>query len=173
MQKKVNVRQTTIALSTIAILTAALIVISMFCTIKTETMKISLTFIPVTIAARLYGVKGSAAVAGLGDIIGWIIRPLGPLFLPITFTEIAIGVVFGLFLYKNVKFSKIAIAVSIAMLLSAFITPVWLHMLYGTDYIALLIGRIPQILIMTAIEMTVIPFMMKALDKTLPAKANT
>ena len=59
------------------------------------------------------------------------------------------------------------------MLLSAFITPVWLHMLYGTDYIALLIGRIPQILIMTAIEMTVIPLMMKALDKTLPAKANT
>ncbi len=173
MQKKINVRQTTIAMSTIAILTAALIVISMFCTIKTETIKISLTFIPVVIAAKLYGVKGGAAVAGLGDIIGWIIRPMGPLFLPITFTEIAVGIVFGLFLKKEFKFHKAAVAVSIAMLISAFVTPVWLNMLYGTDYITLLIARIPQILIMTAIELTAVPLIIKTLDKTVLIKSHT
>ena len=59
------------------------------------------------------------------------------------------------------------------MLISAFVTPVWLNMLYGTDYITLLIARIPQILIMTAIELTAVPLIIKTLDKTVLIKSHT
>ena len=168
---KLNVRQATINMAILAILTALVVVISMFCTIKTEFIKISLTFIPVVIAAKLYGAPGGAAVAGLGDIVGWIIRPLGPLYLPITITGILVGVMYGLVLKKSDKFHRVLISVLIAQLgFATFVTPIWLNDLYGTPYFTLLQTRIPQILIMIAIELIVIPIMLKAIDKLKSAR---
>lgn len=171
MEKKFNVRQTTITLSTLALLTALLIVISMFCTIKTEIVNITLTFIPVVIAARLYGAAGAAAVAGLGDFIGWVVRPLGAFYPPITVTAMIVGVIFGLFLKNSSSFLRILASVLITQFIfSAFVTPIWLHLLYDYPYFPTVIARIPQILIMTAIELIVIPIMLKALDKIKAAK---
>ena len=149
-------------LSVLAMLTAALIVLSLYCTIKTEALNITLTFIPVMIAARLYGAWGAGAVAGLGDIVGYIIRPMGALFPPITITAIITGIVFGLFLkINNIKTgkdsSKCVIAVVIAQLvLAAFVTPLWLNMLYGTSYFTFFVSRLPQIAVMTVVELVAV-----------------
>ena len=48
--------------------------------------------------------------------------------------------------------------------ISAFITPLWLNMLYGTSYGTFFITRIPQIAIMTAVQLIFIPVMVKIID---------
>ncbi len=173
-KRKVNIRQTTVTLSTVAILTAMLVVISMYCTIKTDAVNITLTFIPVVIAARLYGAIGAAAVAGLGDIIGWIFHPIAALYPPITITSMVVGVIFGFFLKNNIKFTRILISVLITQLIiSTFVTPLWLSLLYNTPYINYLFVRIPQILIMTGVELVLIPIILNALERLKIAKVLT
>ncbi len=173
-KRKVNIRQSTVTLSTIAILSAMLVVISMYCTIKTEAINITLTFIPIVIAARLYGAPGAAAVAGLGDIIGWIFHPVGALYPPITITAMVVGVIFGLFLKNSITFTRILIPVLITQLIiSAFVTPLWLSLLYNTPYIDYLFVRIPQILILTGVELILIPVILNAVERLKVAKVLT
>lgn len=163
---KVNVRTTTVHIAVFGMLTALATAIS-FLTIRPgENMKLSLTFIPVVIAAYLYGAVGAGAVAGLADIIGCIIKPAGMLYPPITITEIAVGVAFGLLLYRNKSFIRILIAAGISQLLfSMFVTPLWLNLLYGMDYSLLLATRIPQIAVMLAIQLITIPIILTSLDR--------
>ncbi len=173
-KRKVNIRRATVTLSTVAILSAMLVVISMYCTIKTEAINITLTFIPIVIAARLYGALGAAAVAGLGDIIGWIFHPVGALYPPITITSMVVGIIFGLFLKNSISFIRILIPVLITQLIiSAFVTPLWLSLLYNTPYIDYLLVRIPQILIMTGVELILIPVILNAIERLKIAKVLT
>lgn len=166
MNKKLNLENSTIMLAVLAVLTAACTVISMFLTIKTSFINITFTFIPIAIAARLYGPAGGGTVAGLSDIIGVIVKPVGAWFPPITITSIIVGILFGLFFSGKYDFRKIIIAILISeLIISTFVTPIWLNMLYGTDYPTLLITRIPQILIMTAVKIILIPVSFKALER--------
>ena len=138
----------------------------MFTIRPNDSIKISLTFIPVVIAAYIYGPAGAGTVAGLADIIGCIIKPHGMIYPPITMTEIAVGIVFGLFLYKKWSFIRVLFSAGITQLIiSAFVTPLWLYFLYGMNYTTLLAARIPQILIMLTIELVLIPVMLKTMDR--------
>ena len=160
-----NVKKTTQMIVTLGILTASCIVISMFLTIHTDVIKLTFTFIPIMIAARLYGPVGGGLVAGLADIIGVIIQPLG-FYPPIMITSIVVGVIFGFIFMKKYSFPRIIIAAVISeLIISLFVTTLWLHLLYGTTYLTLLLARIPQILIMLAIKIAVPYPIFKALDR--------
>ena len=84
-KNKMNIKTSVQTLAVMAVLMAAQAVLGML-EIHTATIKISLSFIPVVIAARLYGGAGGALVAGLGDIIGCIVHPVVAWFPPITLT---------------------------------------------------------------------------------------
>ena len=163
-------KNSTLNLAVIAMLTALLVVLALYCTIKTQALKITLDFIPVMIAAKLYGAKGAGLVAGMGDIIGYICHPTGAWFPPITLTAVVTGVVFGLMLKDNsLKTTKDKLKALFSVVIaqfgiSAFITPLWLNMLYGTSYGTFFITRIPQIAIMTAVQLIFIPVMVKIID---------
>ncbi len=165
-----SIKSSTMNLTIIAMLTALLVVLSLFCTIKTDALKITLDFIPVMIAAKLYGIRGAGLVAGLGDIIGYICHPTGPWFPPITVTAIITGIVFGILLKDNSlqtvreKLSAVISVVISQLLISAFVTPLWLNILYKTSYMTFFITRLPQIAVMTAIQLIFIPIMIKSID---------
>ena len=166
-RSKINIKGSTISVAVLGILTAMCIVIAMFLTIRpNDSIKITLTFIPVVIAARLYGPAGAGIVAGLADIIGCIVNPHGMIYPPITMTEVMVGIVLGLFLYKKWNMIRIIAAVGINQLIfSTFLTPLWLFFLYGANYQTLLVVRIPQILIMITIQIILIPVILKTMDK--------
>lgn len=172
-RKRINIKKSTTDLAVMGILTALCIVIAMFLTIRpSNSIKITLTFIPIVIAAYLYGPVGAGTVAGLADLLGYVFNSGGGmLFLPITFSEIAIGVVFGLLLHNKRSLPRIILGVAFAQLIvSTFITPIWLNKLYHIDYLTNLYLRIPQIAIMIVIEMIVIPPMLKLLEKLKKSK---
>ncbi len=172
--KSRKAKLSTQTMAVFAILIAAQFVISQFLTFQVWNIKISFSFIPVVIAARLYGAVGAAEVAGIGDIIGVIFRPIGIWFPPITISAMLVGAIFGLFLKKSDSFIRILISVLISeFVFSLFITPLWLTILYkgnGTDFFAFyfstLVSRIfVQIIPMTIVKLVVITAMLKAMDK--------
>lgn len=174
MQKKqLNISKSTQILTIMAILTAAQVVLGML-EIHTATIKISLSFIPVVIASRLYGGIGGALVAGVGDIASCIIHPVGAWYPPITITYAVIGLVYGLFLYKGDSFIRVLMSVGITQLIiSLFITTIWISLLqYNTQdsmffefYLTKVSARLVQVLIMTAVQTAIIPPMLKAMEK--------
>lgn len=172
--KSRKAKLSTQTMAVFAILIAAQFVISQFLTFQVWNIKIGFSFVPVVIAARLYGAIGAAEVAGIGDIIGVIFRPVGIWFPPITISAMLVGAVFGFFLKKSDSFIRILISVLISeFVFSLFITPLWLTILYkgnGTDFFAFyfstLVSRIfVQIIPMTIVKLVVITAMLKAMDK--------
>ncbi len=162
----VNIKASTIRIAVLGLLTALAAVLAMFTIRPNPSMKISLDFIPVVIAAYIYGPLGSGIVAGLADIIGCIVKPAGMIYPPITLTAVAVGVVFGAFLHQRTAFPRIAVSVGITQLvISMFVTPIWLYFLIGIDYFVNLGARLPQIAIMTAVELITIPLILKSLEK--------
>ena len=129
-KSKINIKTSTQTLATFAILIAAQFVISQFLTFHVWNLKIGLSFIPVVIAARLYGAVGGALVAGIGDIVGVIFHPVGPWFPPITISAMLVGAMFGLFLKKSDSLWRILVSVLISeFVFSLFVTPLWITIL--------------------------------------------
>lgn len=168
-KKQLNIKQTTLFVASMGMLIALLVILSFISSrLRTDTIKFSFSFIPVVIAAKLYGLPGAVPVAGLGDLICYLANPQGGAwFFPITINEMLAAIVFCLLLRKSDSFIHIVISVAVTQIvISGLITPLWLTILYGgIDYFTLLIARIPQILVMIAIEMVIIPVILKTVKK--------
>ena len=105
-RRQENIKTTTIKVAIFAILIALQVVIAQFLTIHTEILKISLSFIPMVIAGRMFGFIGAGLIAGIGDVLQAFLFPVGAWFPPITITTVLIGMVFGLFFKNGTNFSN-------------------------------------------------------------------
>ena len=145
----------------LAMLTALEIVLNRFASIRTWNLKIGFSFIPIVVAAMLYGPLGGALVAGLGDLIGAILFPNGPFFPGFTATALLTGLVFGLFLRRNQKPLPVILAVAInQLILSLLLNTLWISSLYPT-----LVSRLPQCAILIPVQLVVILALGPALRK--------
>lgn len=66
-------------------------------------IKIGFNFLPIAIAAMLFGPVAGAVVGGLGDLLSFFLMPMGSYFPGWTINGILVGIIYGLFLYKNEK----------------------------------------------------------------------
>lgn len=144
-------------LAQIGILVAAEVVLSRFLSINTSTLKIGFGFVPIVLAAMLYGPVWGAVVAGLADFLGAVLFPIGPYFPGFTLTAMLVGAVYGLFLHKEVTLPRIlgavvVVSVPLHLLLNSF----WISVLYDKGFLALLPGRIMQVAVMAPIQVLVI-----------------
>lgn len=170
---RMNIKKSTQALAILAILMAAQVVLGMFEVFHSDTVKLTLSFIPVVIAARLYGSVGGIVVAGFGDIISYLIHPVGAWVPQITLTYAFIGAIYGLFLHKKVSMVRITIAVLTAQcVVSLFVTTLWLTMLGSTEntlfwelYWTKVGMRLLQVVVMSVVQLVIIPFILKAVDR--------
>ena len=80
--KKLDVK----TMVTCAALIAAAIVLSRFLSINAWNLKIGFTFVPVFLAAYLYGPLGGAIVGGIADFLGATLFPIGAYFPGFTLT---------------------------------------------------------------------------------------
>ncbi len=172
-KSRINIKTSVQTIAIIAVLMAAQAVLGML-EIHTATIKISLSFIPVVIAARLYGGVGGALVAGFGDIISCIIHPVGAWFPPITLTYALSGLVYGLFLKKRTNIWFVILSVGITQfIISLFITTIWIaYLSYNANdgmfvefYFTRVVMRIWQVVIMSAVQIAVIPPVLKLMSK--------
>ncbi|MBE6724886.1 MAG: folate family ECF transporter S component [Ruminococcaceae bacterium] len=149
-----------------AMLTAVAVVLDRFVpALFTDTYKITFTFVPVVVAAILYGPWGGAAVWGLADLIGAILFPRGVYFPGFTVTSALKGALFGWFLHK--KGAKFFPHVVVPTLVNNFviglaIDTLWIAILYSSKtYWGYFVGRIPQFAAITAMNLILIPLLEK------------
>ena len=163
MNKKRN--NNLITLTCLALLTAMQIILARYLAIPvTESMRFTTSFIPVVIAARRFGIVGGMAVYGVGDFLGAIIFPAGGAFFPgFTVTAVVSGLIYGLFLSKKGGIVRIVLSVLTSQIVCTLLmNSYWLSMLYGSEFSAIFVSRIPQALIMSVIQ---ILFMTLFLEK--------
>ncbi len=140
----------------IALLTAIEIVLSRFLSISLWNLKLGLSFIPVILAARLYGPIGAAAVAGLGDLLGALFFPIGAYFPGFTVSAAITGLIFGLFLKKSAKPLNVVLSVLITQIFcSLIVNTICISVLYGSPFWPLLLTRCVQTVIMIILEIAV------------------
>ncbi len=156
MEKKTK-KISTKTIVILGLLTALEIVLSRFLSINAWNIKIGLSFIPVVIAAIVFGPLQAACVAALGDFLGAILFPIGAYFPGFTLTAFLTGLVFGLFLYKRQTVLRILGAVLINQLILSFLlNSLWISVLYGSPYLPLLATRIVQCAIIGPVQFVVI-----------------
>lgn len=151
-------------LVTLGMLVAIEIVLSRFCSISAWNIKIGFSFVPVVVAAVLYGAVPAAVVAALGDFVGAILFPIGPYFPGFTLTAALTGTVFGLFLHRRQTLGRIGGAVAVNQLfLSLLLNTLWISVLYGAPYGPLFLTRIVQTVVLISVQFVVIGVMTKVL----------
>ena len=137
----------------IGMLTALEIILNRFLSINAWNIKIGFSFVPVVIAAVLFGPIAGGIVGALGDFLGAILFPIGPYFPGFTATAFVTGAIFGLFLHKKQTIPRIAGAVLINQLIFSFlVNSLWISILYGSPFVPLLATRIIQVLIVGAFQ---------------------
>ena len=158
-------QQQLFTLTCLALLTAMQIVIARFLAIPvTESIRFSFSFIPVVIAARRFGILGGMLVYGLGDFLGAIIFPTGGAYFPgFTLTSVISGLIYGLYLGKKSSPLRIILSVLTSQILCTLLmNSYWVSTLYGSDFSAVFMSRIPQSLVMTVLQ---IVFMIPCLER--------
>lgn len=159
MHTKMSVK----SVSIIGILVAMEIILARF-SIHTWNIKIGFSFIPVVVAAIFYGPVTAGLVGAIGDIIGFILFPVGAYFPGFTLTAFLTGAIFGCFLKKNLSVMNVVLSVlSVQIIVSQFINTYWISFLYGSPYWALFATRIYQTAAMIVVEIVCILLIVKKL----------
>ncbi len=121
---------------------------------------ISFGFITVAFAACYLGVPYAVAVGGLGDLIGALIKPFGPYFVGYTLTNMLVGFILAVFLYKKATILRITLATLINKITTSLvINTIFISVLYrnGLDaFWVVFVGRLPFVALMTAVEIITI-----------------
>lgn len=154
-----------------AFLLALLIVLSRFASFQTQFLVISTSFIPIMMSAIWLGPKYSTLIAALGDFIGAILFPFGMYFPGFTMSYAITGFIYGIFLYQDPKKGNVKrgqfilkLCMSSALVLGVvniFITSIWLHILYGKAYFAIITTRVVTQVVMFPIQIVVIDWLEK------------
>ena len=156
---------TTRMLATMSILIALEVVIARFGTLRpTESIKISLDFIPIVIAGILYGPVPALIISILADVLGAFLFPVGPFFPGFTVTAALTGLLYGALLHQEQSMPRVVLTVVLQQgILSLLLNTFWLHILYGMPYVPTLVGRLVQAGIVTALQIILIPIIARTI----------
>lgn len=140
MNSKENNYLTTVVC--VAFLIALDIILTRFLSIQTQFLRIGFGFIPVAVAGIAYGPVWGGICGAVGDILGMLIYPSGAYFPGFTLTAALTGVIFGLILYRKTSFVRVITAsAAVCIILNLLLDTLWLDIMYGSGFIALLPAR--------------------------------
>lgn len=149
-----------------AVLIAVQVVLSRFCSINAWNLKIGLGFVPVVIAAALFGPRCGALVGAMSDFLGAVLFPIGPYFPGFTISLGITGVAFGLAVHKKANAVKIVLASLFDQLvLSLLLNSYWISVLYGSPYWGVLGSRIVQCAVTLPLEILVTAAVVRILPR--------
>lgn len=148
MHTKISVK----SVSVIGILVAMEIILARF-SIHTWNIKIGFSFVPIVVAAILYGPVAGGLVGAVGDIISAVMFPVGAYFPGFTLTAYLTGAVFGLCFQKKVSVLNVMLSVMIVQgAISQCLNTYWISFLYGSPYWLLFATRVYQTIGMSVVQ---------------------
>lgn len=144
----------------IALLICLEIILTRFLSITTPIVRIGFGFLPIAVAGILYGPLWAGVAYACGDILGMFIFPSGPYFPGFTLTAFLTGATYGLLLHRiSISWSRIILAVClVCIVFNLGLDTLWLKILQGDAYLALLPYRAIKCVIMIPVQVFLIKF---------------
>ena len=147
-----------------ALLLSLFIVFNRFLSIKTPILIISMSFIPIMMAAIWLGPLYSTIIAAFGDLISALLFPMGSYFPGFTLSYALVGLIYGLFLYnkgKALSTTKLILFLVISSIIARigvelFISAKWIEMISEKAYVAILSARLVAQLVMIPVQVITI-----------------
>ena len=135
------------------------VVLTRFCSINTPIVRIGFGFLPCALMGIMYGPLWAGAGYAIADILGMVIFPNGAYFPGFTLTAFLTGLVFGFFYRKGEVTLKTSIVPNLIVCfgLNLILDTVWLMILMGQGFWALLPARIIKCAVMFVIQTVMIP----------------
>ena len=123
-------------------------------------IKIGFSGLPNRIVEFLFGPVVGCLFGGALDILKYIIKPDGPFFFGFTFNAMLAGVIYGSILYrKPVSIPRIVCAEFLAkVLVNCILNTLWISMLYGQGFLAIMPMRVLKNAIMLPIDSAILFF---------------
>ncbi len=150
-------RPTTKMLSTLGVLLALDVVLTRFLSYSVWNVRIGFGFVPVVLAALLFGAVPAAVLGALGDFLGALLFPTGPYFPGFTLTAALTGLVFGALLHrKSGVVNTLAAVALVQLVLGLLLNTYWIHVLYRAPFAALLATRAAQAALLSAVQFVTI-----------------
>lgn len=156
-------KTTTKQLAMLGILLALNIILSRLLSVSTEVVKFDFAFIPIVIAAMMYGPIHAGILGALGDFVGAIVFPIGPYFPGFTLSAALAGIILGIFLYKKrITLKRVILAVVTSLVVQSLVLDtIWLKLMYEYTWDVLIPLRLIKIAVIVPIEIIVIYFITK------------
>lgn len=163
-------RSATMKLVIMAMLIALEIILTRFCSINTPILRIGFGFLPVAMMGIMLGPWWAAVGYAVGDLLGMMIFPTGVFFPGFTLTAFLTGFTFGIFLHgKEITWKRVLPASLIIILcFNLLLDTLWLSILMGDGFIALLPTRIFKCVVMLPIHLILIPLVWNRIISKLP-----
>ena len=129
----------------------------------TELIELRFAYLPIACTGMLFGPAVGGIVGAMSDILGFIVKPTGPYFPGFTVTAAAAGVIYGLFLYgKEITWKRVAAAHFVRTIVVSFLlNPLWLSLLYGYGFWAVVAARLLKTVVMFPIETALLYFVLR------------
>lgn len=123
-------------------------------------IRIGFSGLPNRIVECLFGPAVGCLFGGMLDILKYVLKPSGPFFFGFTFNVMVAGLIYGMLLYqKPVTVKRIVAAEFLAKLLvNCLLNTLWISMLYGKGFFALLPLRALKNVIMLPIDSCILYF---------------
>jgi ECF transporter S component (folate family) len=156
--KKLNTRMITV----IGVLIAMEVILSRFLSINAPSVKIGFAFVPCALCAVLFGLAPTVILEILADLLGATLFPSGSFFPGFTLTAALRGLSYGLLLGKKQTPARILMVVLFNQLvLGLCVNTLWISILYGSSFAALLVTRVVQCVVLIPVEFVVITAIVK------------
>ena len=120
----------------------------------TDYLRIGFDSLAKELTGMLFGPVAACAVAGLADIISYILKPVGAFFPGLTLSAMLAGVIYGVVLYRKpltlrrVILANVLVTVFVNLLLNTY----WMSVLYGNGFLAILPARAVKQALMLPID---------------------
>ena len=151
--KKLNTRM----IAMIGMFVAVEVVLSRFLSINTPFVKIGFAFVPCALCAMLFGFGPTVALEVVADLLGATLFPSGSFFPGFTLTAALRGASYGLLLHKKQTPVRILLVVLFNQLvLGLVVNTLWISILYGSPFGALMVTRLAQCLPLIPVEFVII-----------------
>ena len=130
----------------------------------TDAFRLSFEFLPIAIVAIKFGPWKAGTAAMIADLVAFWIFPRGTFFPGFTFTAFLMGAAYGLFLRKNpTKIINITLAaIIVVVFIQLGLESLWLSIISGVPYPAMVAGRILRTVIMLPLQIVFIKFAAEA-----------
>ena len=146
---------------------ALAIVLGYVATIKVGPyIRIGFSGLPNQIIDYLFGPIIGAIFGGTMDVVKWFVSGDGDFFFGFTLTAMVGAVIYGIFTYnKPVKLWRVvASQLLVKLICNIGLNTLWLNILYGKAFAAILPGRIVSNAIMLPIDVAITFFMLKVVS---------